>query len=126
MKLGELIYSLITIIIIFLIMFSPLIRKIRKSKAGKGDKGKGGSNFLYENKTPFQNANRIIEDQNTFHQVKFSEPRPIKQYKDEYARNGEDAVDRIDNLGRLKKAVIWKEILSPPIALRDSGEDDRY
>ncbi len=126
MKLGELIYSLITIIIIFLIMFSPLIRKIRKAKGGKGQKGKGRSNYLYENNTISQSASRIQEEKNTFHQVKFSKPRPIKQYKDVYAINGEDVVERIDNLGRLKKAVIWKEILSSPIALRDSDGDDRF
>ncbi len=121
MRFGELIYSLITLLLMFLVIFSPLIKKILKGRDSSNsgsvhktfrDKGKSNNDSELKNE-----IKRIQREEPTIRQVKFVEPDFIKF-------ENEVRLKKIDRIKALHEAIIWKEILSPPVALRDLGDDD--
>jgi len=110
-----------------LVIFSPLIRKIIKSVDKSKKDVQPNEDNIYESVDSHRVVQRILNsDSSPVGSVEFIEPKPIQHKEDDMYKGDISAIKKIDNISVLKKAVIWKEILSPPVALRDLGRDDYF
>lgn len=126
MNIGDLIYSIITLILMVLIMMSPLLRKIFKSaeKHAKGNIASSEDSF-YESVDSHRVVNRILEEVEPVPHMDFIEPEKVHSLvraKGEIQEKMSTPLERLDKMPPLKKAVIWKEILDKPVGLRNIGE----
>ena len=141
MGIGEIIYGLITLILMVLIIFSPLIRKIVKSvdKSNQStDSGPGKSETLlsgsgrvseddiYESVNSHRVVQRILSENESSEKINFIEPEQYRPLNDYSTSASNSVIKKLDKMATLKRAVIWKEILSSPVALRDLGGDDYF
>jgi len=119
MPIGEIIYSLITLTLMALIIFSPIIRKMIKS-AEKHSRGESSSqDSIYESVDSHRVVERILADEDPVPQIKFVEPEPLRHKEDDLYGKNISPVERLDKVSVLKRAVIWKEILDKPVGLRE-------
>ncbi|MCP4294349.1 MAG: hypothetical protein GY786_01945 [Proteobacteria bacterium] len=130
MRIGEILYGLITLLFMFLIMFSPLIRKMLKEREDghrPPKKPEAGNRFqedpVYESADSHRVVERALYGLQSAPKIKFEESKPLTFKNEEYYREKVDIHRRIDRVSRLKKAVIWKEILDLPVALREPGSN---
>lgn len=119
MGIGDIIYGLITLLLMAAVMFSPLLRKLIKS-AGKNVKGESrGEDPLYDSVDSHKVVQRILGNQNPMGHIEFSGPESLKPLSDSNRDYNLSAVNKLEKMSYLKRAVIWKEILDKPIGLRD-------
>ena len=124
MGIGEIIYSMITLILMVLIIFSPLLRKIAKSaEKNKGDREKPIED-IYESVDSHRVVQRILSDDEQTEHITFNEPKALRQVEKYIYDEKVSAIDKIDKMSKLKRAIVWKEILSAPVAMRHLGRDD--
>jgi len=124
MNIGDILFSLISLMLLILFIASPFFKK-RQKTASPGRK--------FPESARKKNDNMIVSgfagtDAGVQRTVKISTPA---DYASHLAGTVEkkkpetiSVTNRIDRLPYLKKAVIWKEILSPPAALRDPENHD--
>lgn len=120
MAVGDIIYSLITLILMVLILSSPIIRKVIKS-VGKSSKGENPAvDSIYESVDSHRviERNLIVREQTP--QVEFSVPKPLVHIRNSMYDEKETVMKKLDRMSPLKRAVIWKEILDKPVGMRDS------
>ncbi|MBN2655873.1 MAG: hypothetical protein JXR86_02335 [Spirochaetales bacterium] len=123
MKLGDLIYSIITLVLMVLFIAGPVLRKLLRSEG----------TFRHNGVTPSEDSAygtvdsaRVVERMSVHHdtgeQWEFSEPSAGLSPTVPAEINPLPARERIESLPPLKKALIWSEILGKPTALRDFEE----
>lgn len=118
MAVGDIIYSLITLILMILIISSPLIKKIMKS-AGKQVKGRSPSeDSEYDRVDSQKTVHRILSDSEGPLHIEFTEALPLKSVPIKDNEKIINVAEKLDRLTPLKRAVIWKEILDKPLGLR--------
>lgn len=118
MSFGDLIYGLITLVLMFLFIISPILRKIFRSAKQSGEE----SPAVREEKTCGSvDSRRVIGRMRDI-------PIPVRTYKQpepgeilpvQVPVGEKGSQDMLNGLSPLKKAVVWKEILDAPLALRD-------
>ena len=124
MRIGEIIYSLITLLIMFLLILSPLIRKLVKSVDKSKSTPPPSEDNLYDSVDSQRVVQRILSDNTEpSGKIEFTEPVPIRHKEEDRYRMEASSFERLDKISVLKRAVIWREILSKPVALRDLGRD---
>ena len=117
MGIGEIIYSLITLILMVLVIFSPLIRKLVKS-AGKHSKGES-QDSIYDSVDSHRVVERNLAGRDTAPKVSFTEPEPLRRMAISDSVHERSSMEKIDRMKPLKRAILWKEILDKPVGLRD-------
>ncbi|MBB6481032.1 hypothetical protein [Spirochaeta isovalerica] len=121
MKIGDLIYSMITLALMILVIASPILRKIFRS-AGKNLKGNTApsEDSLYDSVDSAKVVDRMFsQGEKADKKWDFSRPDSVLPRKISSEVKTPAAMERIDSLPPLKKAVIWSEILGKPVSLRD-------
>ena len=124
MGIGEIIYGLLTLVLMVLIIFSPLLRKLIKSvdKSKKTpDPGKDNFNESVDSHIVVQ---RILNNGERPKNISFSAPDSIIPAMEYKTGQKVSVFEKLDKISTLKRAVIWKEILSAPVALRELGRED--
>lgn len=111
-------YGLLSLFFIVVLIFSPLIRKSIDKKRKK-DHDEKSSNIDSFNKS--LDSHNVASKLRTIHNAN---PQSNYQYKVLDNGNSQDKKNsntskRIEDLSRLKKAVIWSEILSKPKGLKN-------
>ncbi len=130
MGIDDLILSIITLILILLFMFNPLFRKLMKVFQGDTDEPPRGEDRMYESADSCRVVMNLTEtaERPGGKKIVIREARsPAGKYplkKDEYRRA--DAASRVPGKTSLKKAVVWKEILDPPRALKPFGDKELF
>lgn len=119
MNIGDLIYTIITLILMVLVITSPILRKIFKSaeKSLEGD-DLSPEDRIYESVDSHRVVNRMMEETDQVPHLEFTEPRSVQKssYKPQSVETS--PLKKIEKLPSLKQAVIWKEILDRPVSLR--------
>jgi hypothetical protein len=130
MTAGDIIFSLISLALVILFIFNPLIRKIAVStKMNMKNKAIPGSKppLADSSERPFNmsaDSQRVL--QRTVHGYESTLPswnRPPLPVSGKALPLVESKTESTDRLSVLRKAILWREILSPPLALRDYRED---
>ncbi|WP_147283175.1 hypothetical protein [Oceanispirochaeta sp. M1] len=65
-------------------------------------------------------AQRILSNNNDVKQYRIIQPEIVIPAAEKLRTEKNSVFGRIEKQSALRKAVIWKEILSPPVALKDS------
>lgn len=121
MKIGDLIYSMITLTLMILVIASPILRKIFRS-ADKNLKGNTApsEDSLYDSVDSAKVVERMFsQGEEAEKRWEFSRPDSVLSRKLSSEAKTPAVMERIDSLPPLKKAVIWSEILGKPVSLRD-------
>jgi len=124
MKLGDLIYSMITLALMILVFASPALRKMFRS-AEKNTRGEAESSedALYDSVDSRRVVDRMLSRPSEEESWELSQPAlklTDKSMMEE--KRISPALERIESLPSLKKAVLWSEILGTPVGMR-SFED---
>jgi len=119
MRLGDLIYSMITLALMVLVFASPALRKMFRS-AGKSARGESEPNdeALYESVDSRRVVDRMLSYPPESELRELSEPVSKLTRKLAVDERISPALERIDSLPPLKKAVLWSEILGKPAGLK--------
>ncbi len=118
MGIGDIIYSLITLILMIVIIFSPLLRKMMKSAEKYRNQGPGSEDSMYESVDSHRVVERILAEQQQVPHIEFSEPKALNHTENKMYDEGESLVNKLDRMTPLKRAVIWKEILDKPVGMK--------
>lgn len=118
MNIGDIIYSLITLILMVVIVFSPLLRKMMKSAEKYNNKGPHSEDAQYKSVDFLQSLERILAEKQQVPHIEFSEPKTLNHSENTMSDEGESFVKKIDKMSPLKRAVIWKEILDKPVGMK--------
>lgn len=118
MDIGDIIYSLITLVLMVVIVFSPLLKKMLKSveKNSKGDSVSEDS--MYESVDSHRVVKRILSEQQEVPHIEFLEPESLSHSENYMNEQRESVAAKLDRMSPLKRAVIWKEILDKPLGMR--------
>ncbi|MDA3810081.1 MAG: hypothetical protein PF518_07060 [Spirochaetaceae bacterium] len=117
MGIGEIIYSLLTLVLIFLIIFSPLLRKLIKS-VDKSKKALDSSeDKIYESVDSHRVVQKILGNGERSQNISFTRQNSLMPDKEYQSEQKISVVEKLDKLSTLKRAVIWKEILDKPLGL---------
>lgn len=124
MGIGEIIYSMITLLLMFLIIFSPLLRKMLKSAGNAKNEADKPMGDIYESVDSHRVVERVLTEEEQVPVIEFVEPEPLKKLKYYNLTEEKTIVEKLDTMAPLKRGIIWKEILSSPVALRQLGRDE--
>ncbi|MDC7241871.1 MAG: hypothetical protein PQJ50_16070 [Spirochaetales bacterium] len=111
---GDLIYTLLTLVMLVVFIMSPVIRKFFKS-VGREDDERPTEDRMYESVDSRRVVERSVESIQSIEEFpQEAEPETVSLHKLTADREPATPVERIDRLSPLKRAVIWKEILDKP------------
>jgi hypothetical protein len=117
MGIGEILYSMLTLLIMFLIIFSPLLKKMMKSVEDANKEVKLPPDDIYESVDSHRVVKRILNTDEQVKDIIFTEPETIRKMPEISSGDVQNKIRKIDSLSHLKSAVIWKEILDKPLGL---------
>jgi len=114
----DLIVSIISLLVLLVFVFNPLfkkfIMKVDKKKADLPPR----EDPVYQSVESF--AQRILNNNKEVKQFRIIQPEIVIPAAEKLKTEKKSVFGRIEKQSALRKAVIWKEILSPPVALKDS------
>lgn len=124
MNIGDNFYGLVPLILMFLVIFSPFLKKWVKSVSKEKTDRESISGDLSNGIASNQIIQRIQSEEEQEQIIEFIQSEePFKKRKDFGPEKERENLRRLDNISFLKRSVVWKEILSLPVSLRGPGQD---
>lgn len=114
----DLLISIISLAVLFIFVFNPILRKILKQVDKEKSTRPPREDPSYSSIDTF--SQRILNSNEQMKPYRIVQPEIVYPAAVEIKNKKNSAMDRIQKQSALRKAVIWKEILSAPVSLKDS------